>query len=116
MKLKTLVLSLFLVFSGWTFGQITGDVIESGRKVEKEVDYQVKKHYYAKIVIDIAVNTDGEVTSAKLNSKASTKNSTPLTIECVNRAKKIKFEKGNMYPKFHNGKVIFSVSPQDESD
>lgn len=116
MKLKTFVLLFSLLFSGWTFSQITGDVIESGRKVEHEVDYNVKKHYYAKIVIDIAVNSEGKVTSAKLNEMASTKNSTPLTIECVNRAKKIKFEKGYGYPKFHNGKVIFNVSPQSETD
>ena len=112
--MKSLLLFICICITSVTYSQVTGDIIESGRKVSEEVNYDVKRSFYAKIVIDIAVNVKGEVTSAVLNKNASTKNSTPLTIECVGRAKKIKFEKGNHYPKFHNGKVIFHVSPSAE--
>lgn len=112
--MKNFITILFLAVTTFSFSQVTGDIIESERKVKEPVNFNVERSYYAKIVIDIAVNIDGEVTSATLNKNASTKNSTPLTIECVGRAKNLKFEKGNHFPKFHNGKVIFNVAPTNE--
>lgn len=109
-----------LVFCFWLtvplFAQVKGAVVEDGRKVLQDVNYEVNKSYYAKVYIDIAVTPEGVVTSATLNEKLSSTTSTPLSIECINRAKKIVFEKGYRYPKFHYGTVLFSVRPTEDQE
>lgn len=109
--MKVVFVIAFLAVSGLVWGQnrITGDLRFDERKIEKDINYTIDYKEAGRITVDIVVNIDGKVTSAVINTKHTTINSTPMKIEAKNRAKKLQFESCYHCPKFHNGSVVFKV-------
>lgn len=109
--MKNIILLLFVFLGVNTMAQnrITGDLRNDERKIVKDIDYTLKYKNEGRITIDIVVNIDGRVTSAKVNQAHTTIRSTPMQIELKNRAKTLKFESCYHCPKFHNGSVVFKV-------
>jgi hypothetical protein len=90
--------------------QVTGKIIEDGRKVTQEIAYRMEMKSDAKLVFDIAVNVKGEVTSCILNREESTARNTVLAYKGKNMIlMDLKFEKGNGYPTFHHGQVTIKA-------
>ncbi len=105
MKKCALLFVLFFSFVG--FSQLSGDILISGRKITSPISYTLEMKATGKIVFDIAVNTQGKVTSCILNKSESTIYSTRYIYEAKNRIlMELKFEAGNGYPTFHQGRVV----------
>ncbi len=101
---KLLLLSLFI--STISFSQTSGNIIEDGRKIVNDISYILEMKATGKLVFEIAVNRDGKITSCKLNKVESTVRSSRYMIETKNRIiTELKFEEGNGFPTFHQGRV-----------
>lgn len=102
----------FFIF-GWTslYGQVSGDIIIDQRKVVNDISYTMEmKGGDVYMIFDIAVNTEGKVTSCQFNKAESTTSSRRYTYEAKNLIlMQLTFEKGNGYPTFHRGKVKISA-------
>lgn len=109
MKNLIILLFVFLGFNTIAQSRITGDLRNDERKIEKNIDYSLQYKDAGKITIDIVVNIDGKVTSAKVNQGHTTIRSTPMQIELKNRAKTLRFESCYHCPKFHYGSIVFKV-------
>jgi len=107
--MKKLVSLLFILLSTLSFGQLSGDLVTDGRKVTTAISYQMQMTTVGKIVFDIAVNTEGKVTSCVYNKTESTIRSTRYIYEAKNRIlMDLKFEAGNGFPTFHQGRIIIT--------
>jgi len=85
--------------------------LTSGRKIISPISYTAEMKAAGKIVFDIAVNTDGKVTSCTLNKSESTILSTRYIYEAKNRIlMDLKFEAGNGFPTFHQGRIIITAT------
>src|SRR5690554_8078417 len=111
--MKKLNILLFVtLFSVVSYAQISGDVVKSNRKMISEQGFIIKSHVNGKIVFDIAVNIEGEVTSATYLASESTVKSTPARIAARNYVTTFKFQPGTHYPKFHQGRVVITTVKQ----
>lgn len=102
---KLIFLSATFLLSGWGFGQISGKIIEDGRKLVQSQELIMNGHVNGKIVFQISVDAKGEITSAKILEGETTIKSTPAKIEAYNYIKKFQFEPGTWFPKYHQGKI-----------
>lgn len=113
--MKTMFFLLLIAVSSNSFSQVYGEIFMDKRPIVKDIDYTL---YYQKegvLVFNIAVNTDGDVTSCELNSEKTTITSTPMKMKAKNRImQELKFEKGNGYPTFHRGYVQIKIRPATE--
>src|SRR5690606_13334969 len=104
MKTTTILLLLFFTVSG--FSQIYGDLFMDKRGVAKEIEYTVNHSQPGKLVFDIAVDIDGNVTSCELNEEKSTITFSGAVIQGKNKIlQHLKFESGYQWPKFHRGYI-----------
>ncbi len=108
-QMRFIYLTLFLVISNFSFSQIYGDIATDKRKVAKQIDYAFAGNYNGQFVFDIVVDEKGNVTSCKLDQAKSNIVSTPTMMQAKNMVKKLKFEPGYQYPKFHRGEVVIKV-------
>jgi hypothetical protein len=109
--MKTLFLLLFLGITWTSKAQITGGtLVDDGRKLISTSNFTVTDSLYTgTLVMSLAVNRKGEVTSGKYISEGSTITSTPVRIKVRNYAMKLKFEEGVYFPEFHYVTVKFTV-------
>ncbi|MCH2233763.1 MAG: hypothetical protein MK078_05870 [Crocinitomicaceae bacterium] len=117
--MKTTLLALTVILSSSLFAQLSGDIATDARKIENDIDYTLYSSSKTGILVfDIAVNTDGKVTSCTFDRSASTCKSTPLMMMGKNRIlAELKFEKDNGFPTFHRGKVTYTlVNVEDEEE
>lgn len=86
------------------------------RPIIKDIDYTITYSRVGVIVFDIAVNTNGDVTSCEINKEKTTVHSTPMMVKAKNRIiQELKFESGNQYPTFHRGFVQIKLHPTTEN-
>jgi hypothetical protein len=101
---------IFLVFSIFSIQQIfsqiiSGDIYNVGRRLLTEPNFTLKGSKSGEVVFDISVDIYGKVTSAVVEKKMTTINSTPMIMDAKNMVIKYKFEPGNGFPKFHHGLI-----------
>ena len=93
MKIGSLVLFILLMKCG--FSQVYGDIFMDKRTISKDIDYTVNYSKPGKIVFDIAVDMEGNVTSCVLNEKKSTITATGAIMNAKNKIlQNLKFERG----------------------
>lgn len=105
------ILGAFLLCSSMSFGQIlSGEIVDEGRKMISETSFVVEGMQDGYATYEIAVNRNGNVTSAKLVD--SNLKSTPAKYEIRNYITRMKFEPGTYYPKFHHAEVKITTVKQ----
>jgi hypothetical protein len=113
--MKKILIAFTLFATQFAISQVYGEIFMDKRPIAKDIDYSF---YYSKegiMVFDIAVNTDGDVTSCEINKEKTTFTSTPMKMKAKNRIMQgLKFEKGNGYPTFHRGFVQIKFRPATE--
>jgi hypothetical protein len=105
--LKNLIASLlFFTISNLTYSQlISGDLMESGRKMETKFNFEIKDKYSGFQSFELAVNPLGKVIGIKNLDERGGIISTPAKVLATNKLYELKFESGAHYPKFHHVKV-----------
>lgn len=84
--------------------------MDDGRKMISTSNFTVTDSLYSgTVVMSLAVNRKGEVTSVKYIAEGSTITSTPVRIKVRNYAMKLKFEESIYFPEFHYVTVKFTV-------
>lgn len=98
-----------LLSSSLAYGQLSGEIVDDKRVITSDIDYTITMPNEGKLVFDIAVDTKGNVTSCTFNRMESTINSARYKVEAKNRILTgLKFEYGNKYPQFHQGRVTIT--------
>jgi hypothetical protein len=105
MKNFIIVIISFLVINSCYSQIISGDILDSGRKLLTVCDFVIKSDRSGEVVYEIAVDIKGEITSATIVNSLTTIKSTPLKMEAKNLVNTFKFEPGTFYPKFHHCRV-----------
>jgi hypothetical protein len=109
--MKLVLVSLFLVFSSYSFSQlISGTLIDEGRKMTSVSTFKLIDNNEGIAFYQLAVNRKGEVTSATLLSAGTTIVSTPTRMKMRNYLMTLKFEEGMYCPEFHHVKVKITSS------
>jgi hypothetical protein len=109
--MKLVLVSLFLVFSSYSFSQlISGTLIDEGRKMTSVSTFKLIDNNEGIAFYQLAVNRKGEVTSATLLSAGTTIVSTPTRMKMRNYLMTLKFEEGMYRPEFHHVKVKITSS------
>ncbi len=99
-KYVALVVLVFL--SKFSFSQlVSGTLVDDQRKMTSVFDFKIKGKYIGVKYFELAVNNEGIVTSIKEVTKSNSLASTPAAIVGRTELKKLTFEKGTRYPKFH---------------
>jgi hypothetical protein len=109
-KLNTLLFASLFSFAA--FGQLSGDIVNDNRKLTSKQGYIINGHVNGKIVFDIAVNAEGEVSSATVFESESTVKSTPAKIKARNYVSTFTFAPGTWYPKHHQGRIVITIVKQ----
>jgi hypothetical protein len=105
MKKLIVVFITFMMFNHSYSQIISGEILDSGRKMLTMSDFKIKSDRSGEVVFDIAVDIKGDVTSAIILSSLTTIKSTPLKMDAKNLINTFKFEPGTFYPKFHHCKI-----------
>ena len=115
-KISIILFALF--FSITAYCQLTGDIVKDGRKLITKNGYALQGKVDARIVFAIAVNSKGEITSAKvLGDESSTKDVQAQINARHYVMTSFKFEPGTWFPKFHQGKIAITlVKPRTETE
>ena len=99
----------FLLFSSACYSQmLRGTLFDEGRTILGAPEYTIEGISDGYADYELAVNRQGDVTSARLIK--SSLRSTPAKFEIRNYVVKFKFEKGNYYPKFHHVVVKITMT------
>lgn len=109
-KLNAVLFTTLFAFA--SYGQLSGDIVKDNRKMTSNQGYIIDGHVNGKMVFDISVNTEGEVTSAKVLDSESTVKSTPAKIEARNYVSSFTFAPGTWYPKHHQGRIVITMVKQ----
>lgn len=101
--MKKFLLIIILTFaSKFSFSQlVSGTLVDDQRKMTSVFDFKIKGKYLGIKYFELAVNNEGQVTSIKEITKSNSLASTPAAIVGRAELKKLSFEKGTRYPKFH---------------
>lgn len=86
----------------------SGTVVESGRKVVGAAAYTIESATGGTVIVELAVNRKGEVTSAKVISEGTTITSTPALMKAQNAGKKLKFTPGTHFAEFEHVRVKYT--------
>lgn len=107
--MKYILILLLSLTTAVGTAQVSGKIALDGRKVIQEISYSMEMKATGVLVFDIAVDVKGNVTSCIRNKIESTVKNTVYSYQAKNLIlMKLKFEKGNGYPTFHQGKVTIS--------
>lgn len=93
--------------------QMTGEIKDDGRKMLTPFNYLLKGNQEGVIVVEIAVNIDGNVTSVQVIRNESTIVSIPTHMMVKEKIKTLKFEKGYHYPKFHRARLRVIIEKEE---
>jgi hypothetical protein len=109
MKKLIVVIIPFLIINHSYSQIISGEVLDSGRKMLTMSDFTIKSDRSGVVVFEMSVDIKGDVTSATIVNSLTTIKSTPLKMDAKNLISTFKFEPGTFYPKFHhcNIKITF---------
>lgn len=108
--MKSLLLIISIITCNTSFSQLlSGDLVESGRRLITETDFTIKGTKEGVVVYDISVDLKGNVTSAVLVGELTTIKSTPTQMDVKSYVNKLKFVAGNGYPKFHHATIKITV-------
>lgn len=104
-----LILSLFFTTLFGT-AQVSGKIALDGRKMIKGIPFIMDMKTPGILVFNIAVDNKGNVTSCMRDKAASNIKSTLYAYQAKNIIlMQLKFEKGNGYPKFHQGTITITA-------
>lgn len=108
------ILFLFLLLSPLSQAQlVSGTLLEEGRKMVSDVSFIREGTIDGWAIYKLAVNREGNVTSATLEE--ANFNRTSAKIQLRNYLMTLKFEPGTYYPKFHHVNIkITLVKPNAE--
>lgn len=107
--MKQFLLFASLCFYTLGFSQLSGDIVIDSRKVVQDISYTMETNSTGTLVYNISVDAKGNVTSCEWNRFESTLNSRRYSYEAKNRIlMDLKFEKGNGFPTYHQGKIIIT--------
>lgn len=118
--MKTILFSfIILCLSNNAFTQVYGELMMDKREVISKIEFTVDYSKPGRIVFDIAVDMDGNVTSCELNEDRSTVTATGAVMKGKSKiVQQLKFERGYHFPKFHYGQVqlntVKSEKPADD--
>lgn len=107
--MKRVLFILFLCLSSFSFAQMTGDLPTSGRKLLTPYSFKGEGTTAGVVVLDIAVNVDGKVTSTVVIPEESTIVSIPTLMKIKNEVRLLKFESGLQFPAYHHAKFTINV-------
>jgi hypothetical protein len=102
------LLSFFLV-TQLALAQMSGEIATDGRNLLTPFNYLLKGNHDGVITVEIAVNIDGNVTSVQVLRNETSIVSTPTQMMVKEEVKKLKFEKGYHFPKFHRAKLKITI-------
>lgn len=85
-----------------------GTLVESGRKQVGTASFTINGSASGTVIVELAVNRVGEVTSAKVIPEGTTVTSTPSVMKAQNAAKKLKFTPGTHYAEFEHVRVKYT--------
>lgn len=107
--MKVYVLGIFLCLAIQLNAQLSGELINAGRKCLTETDFVIKASQEGMVKYLLTVDNKGNVIAAKLLRSESTVKSTPSLIQARNYLKLLEFEPGTKYPKYHEVKVLLHL-------
>ena len=107
--MKLIMISVFCSIYFFGMSQLSGDLAQDGRKLLTETSFVIEGNHNGKLVFDLAVNPEGEITSIKYNHSESSVSSTPSQMKARKYVNDFKFEKGTHFPKFHQTKVTLTM-------
>lgn len=108
--MKQLIIGLFLCFALNLSAQMSGDLINSGRKCLTETDFKITASQDGFVKYILTVDNTGRVMSATLIKSESSVKSTPSLIKARSFLNGLEFEPGTKYPKYHEVKVLLHLS------
>ena len=107
--MKNLIIVFFSFLTFGAYAQLSGNIVRDGRQLVKSDSYMMQGSHTGKLVFDISVNAEGDITAVKFVPSKSTISSTPARIKAQNYIADWKFEKGTTYPKFHQGTIAITM-------
>lgn len=106
--MRTILLFTAIFIAQFSFSQmLSGTLVNENRKLVSEVDYTQSGSVDGWAKYELAVNREGEVTSARLIETNLKR--TSAKIQLHNYVMKIKFEKGTRFPEFHHVVMKFTL-------
>ncbi|MBW7867125.1 MAG: hypothetical protein H3C31_02235 [Brumimicrobium sp.] len=106
---KYITLLLFVTLSYATFSQLKGDIVRDNRKLVTPKDYIIQGIADGRVTFQIAVDINGDISSAKVVDSLTTLKSSPAKIDAYTYVKDFKFEPGTWFPKFHQGQITITM-------
>lgn len=98
-----------VLFVGQVKAQIlSGSAIESGRKLVNTVSFDIHGSRSGVVVLEVAIDNLGKVTSSRLVTEKSDVLSTPAVMIAKNAAKSFLFSPGTHFPEFQYALVRFN--------
>lgn len=108
MKKILLVLSLSLLSYTVKSQVLGGTVVASGRTLTTASDFTIVGNVEGHVIVELAVNRQGKVTSVRVIYNESNVKSTPQIMKSQNAAKKLAFTAGTRYAEFEHVKVKYT--------
>jgi hypothetical protein len=110
---NTLAAAAIILISFSSNAQLQGGTLDAKRKVLNETGYSISSNVTGTVILDLAVNRKGEVTSAKVIPDGTSITSTPQVMKAQNAAKKLKFTPGTYYGEFEHVRVKYTYTAPD---
>ncbi|MBD3638999.1 MAG: hypothetical protein HUJ25_16715 [Crocinitomicaceae bacterium] len=108
--MKAITILIFSLICTCGFSQVFGEILSDKRPISKNIDYTINYSKPGKLIFNIAVDMDGNVTSCELDDKKSTIVTTTAMLKAKNKIMQyLKFERGYHWPEFHRGYVVIKT-------
>lgn len=108
MKKLLLVLTVLLLSYSAKSQVLGGTVVTSGRTMTTASDFKIVGNVEGHVVLELAVNRQGKVTSVRVIYDESNVKSTPQIMKSQNAAKKLAFTAGTRYAEFEHVRVKYT--------
>lgn len=108
--MKKIIVMFSIVLLPMCFNaQVKGDVVDANRALLTETAFVIEGSENAKLVFNIAVLSNGEVSGIKFVPAESTTKRTSSQLDARKLIETLKFEPGTHYPKFHQATVTVTM-------
>jgi hypothetical protein len=107
--MKKILLCACLLTGMFSFGQLSGDIKRDNRQLLDSPNFVIEGNQDGKLIFDIAVDIEGNITGIKFIAGESSVKSTPARMKAQQYLADWKFEKGTTFPKFHQGRVTITM-------